>query len=71
MLKDEFRDLKEHISGGIITATANPWTPDDYELVTDDLRTHVEDLVAVDGIKAVVANAHTGETKMQDDDTYK
>jgi len=71
MLKDEFRDLKEHISGGIIPATANPWHPDDYSLVKDDLRGHVEDLVEVDGIKAVIANAHTGETKMQDDETYQ
>ncbi|WP_408960273.1 dihydrodipicolinate synthase family protein [Natrinema sp. 74] len=71
MLKDEFRDLKERISGGIIPATANPWSPDDYELVTSDLQRHVEDLVAVDGIEAVVANAHTGETKMLDDETYR
>lgn len=69
MLKDEFRGLKQRISGGIIPATANPWTPD-YELAKDDLREHVRNLVSVDGVDAVVANAHTGETKLQDPETY-
>ncbi|WP_435361753.1 dihydrodipicolinate synthase family protein [Haloarchaeobius sp. DFWS5] len=71
MLKEEFRDLKDHISGGIIPATANPWTPGpEYDLVTEDLHNLVEFLTDVDGVKAVIANAHTGETKMQDDETY-
>lgn len=71
MLKEEYRGLKEDISGGIIPATANPWTPGpEYDLVKDDLRRHVESITSVDGIKAVVANAHTGETKMQDRETY-
>jgi 4-hydroxy-tetrahydrodipicolinate synthase len=69
MLKDEFRDLKERISGGIIPATANPWTPD-YQLASDDLRGHVRNLVSVDGVQAVIANAHTGETKLLDRETY-
>lgn len=70
MLKEEFRGLKEQIADGIIPATANPWTPE-YELVVDDLTRHVERLVSVEGINAVVANAHTGETKMQDEETYR
>lgn len=69
MLKEEFRDLKEQIAGGIIPATANPWTPD-YELAQEDLRGHVRNLVSVDGVEAVIANAHTGETKLLDDERY-
>lgn len=69
MLKDEYRDLKEHVSGGIIPATANPWTPE-YDLAKRDLRTHVRNLASVDGVKALIANAHTGETKLLDRETY-
>ena len=68
-LKPEYVDLKDAISGGIIPATANPWTPE-YDLAVSDLHRHVEQLVAVDGVPAVICNAHTGETKMQDDETY-
>lgn len=71
MLKDEFRGLKEQIAGGIMPAIANPWTPaPNYDLVTDDLHSHVERLAAVDGMTGIVANAHTGETKLLDRDTY-
>lgn len=70
MLRDEFRGLKDHISGGIIPATATPWTPD-YELAEADLRAHVRALSGVDGIVALMANAHTGECKLLDRETYR
>ncbi|WP_224338004.1 dihydrodipicolinate synthase family protein [Haloprofundus halobius] len=63
MLRDDFREMKEHISGGIMPATAVPWTPD-YELIEDDLSSLVSYLAGVDGIVGLVANAHTGECKM-------
>ncbi len=65
MLNDDFRELKDRIAGGIIPATATPWTPEpEYELAEDDLRRLVEYLTGVDGIVAVIANAHTGECKL-------
>ena len=64
-IKEEFIDLKEQIAGGIIPATVTPWTPGpEYDLVESDLKGHVEDLCAVDGIVAVICNAHSGEAKM-------
>ncbi|MFB6135626.1 MAG: dihydrodipicolinate synthase family protein [Halobacteriaceae archaeon] len=70
MLREEFRGLKEQISGGIIPATAVPWTPEpEYELVESDLRDHVSNLASVDGVVGLVANAHTGECKLLDRET--
>lgn len=65
MLKDEYRELKDHIAGGIIPATATPWTPGpEYDLVEEDLKALVSHLAGIDGMKAVIANAHTGECKL-------
>jgi 4-hydroxy-tetrahydrodipicolinate synthase len=69
-LREEFRDLKDRISGGILPATVTPWTPDpEYDLVEDDLQQHVRSLTAIDGIEALVCNAHSGECKMLDPGT--
>jgi 4-hydroxy-tetrahydrodipicolinate synthase len=68
MLRDEFRGMKERLSDGIIPATATPWASG-YEIAEDDLRTHVSNLAGVDGIVALMANAHTGECKMLDRET--
>lgn len=67
-LKSEFEDLKDAISGGIIPATVTPWNPD-YELVEGDIERHVSDLASVDGVPAVICNAHSGECKMVDPET--
>ncbi|WP_330633393.1 dihydrodipicolinate synthase family protein [Halocatena halophila] len=65
MLKDAYRPLKEQIAGGIMPATAVPWTPEpEYNLIESDLESLVELLSSVDGIAGLVANAHTGECKM-------
>jgi len=67
-MRDDHAKLMEEISGGIIPATVTPWTPE-YDLVESDLKRHVEELCAVDGIQAVIANAHSGECKMVDRET--
>jgi len=66
-MKREFEELKEAIKGGIIPATVTPWTPE-YELDEESLHRHVSDLATVDGLVAVIANAHSGEAKMADMD---
>lgn len=68
MLKDEFRGMKDRLSDGTIPATATPWTPE-YDIAEDDLTAHVSNLAGVDGIVALMANAHTGECKMLDRET--
>lgn len=58
-----YADVKDSIKYGVIPATVTPLTPD-YEVAADDLRRHIGNLAAVDGIPAVIANAHSGESKM-------
>lgn len=70
MLRDAFRDLKDRIAGGIIPATATPWTPG-HELAVDDLETHVRALACLDGVVALMATAHTGECKLLDAETRR
>ncbi|MFB6138112.1 MAG: dihydrodipicolinate synthase family protein [Halobacteriaceae archaeon] len=70
MLADEFRPLATAIEDGIIPATVTPWTPE-YHLAAEDLREHVAALAATDGVVALMANAHSGECKMLDAETYE
>jgi 4-hydroxy-tetrahydrodipicolinate synthase len=69
-MRVEHERLADAIDGGIIPATVNPFTPD-YELLEDDLIAHVEDLVATDGIEAVICNAHSGECNLTDRETKR
>lgn len=62
-MKAEHAELKDQIKGGIIPATVTPWTPQ-YELAEDDLAAHVRELCSVDGVPAVICNAHSGECRM-------
>lgn len=55
-----YESLQQHLKGGVIPATVTPWNPD-YEIVEDDLRDHVEYLASVDGVVAIICNAHSGE----------
>lgn len=60
-MKTDYEEMKNHIKGGVIPATVTPWTPDEYELVEEDLRNHVGELSQVDGVVAIICNAHSGE----------
>lgn len=51
------------LKGGIIPATVTPLTPD-LDVAEDDLYHHIDQLSSVDGIVALIANAHSGECKM-------
>lgn len=62
-MRSEFEAVKNDIKGGIIPATVTPWTPD-HELARDDLRQHVEEMYAVDGVVGVICNAKAGRNKM-------
>lgn len=55
-----YESLMEDLKGGVIPATVTPWNPE-YEIVEDDLRDHVEYLASVDGVVAIICNAHSGE----------
>ncbi|QLG49993.1 dihydrodipicolinate synthase family protein [Natrinema halophilum] len=62
-MKEAYADVKNTIKNGVIPATVTPLTPD-YGLAEDDLYDHIDHLSSVDGIVAVIANAHSGESKM-------
>ena len=53
-------DWKEHPWAGVFAATLCPFEPDE-SIDEDGLRRYVADVAAVDGIKGVVCNGHTGE----------
>ena len=63
----DYEAMKNHLKGGVIPATVTPWTPD-YELVEEDIHGHVSELCEVDGVVAVICNAHSGEGIMVPND---
>jgi 4-hydroxy-tetrahydrodipicolinate synthase len=64
-MKEQFKELMERIKNGIIPATVTPWKDVyTYEIAEDDLKTHVRRLCSIDGVVAVICNAHSGEGKM-------
>lgn len=62
-MQAEFKEIQERIAGSIIPAIATPWD-ENFDVVEDDLAGHVRQLGSVDGIEAVIVNAHTGECKL-------
>lgn len=62
-MRPDYREVMDTIKGGIIPATVTPLTPD-LDVAEDDLYGHIEELSSVDGIPALIANAHSGECKM-------
>lgn len=53
-------DWKDHPWAGVFAATLCPFTPDE-EIDDDGLRGYIAEIAAVEGIKGVVCNGHTGE----------
>ncbi|MFB6173772.1 MAG: dihydrodipicolinate synthase family protein [Halobacteriales archaeon] len=62
-MNTEFAALKDEIKDGVIPATVVPLTPD-IEVAEDDLLTHAGTLASVEGVPALIANAHSGESTM-------
>lgn len=62
-MRQDYVDVMNNIKRGIIPATVTPLTPE-YDVAEDDLYAHVNRLSSVDGIVALIANAHSGECKM-------
>ena len=62
-MRSDYREVMNSLKGGIIPATVTPLTPD-LDVAEDDLYNHIDHLSSVDGIVALIANAHSGECKM-------
>ncbi len=62
-MREDFRELKEELDGGVVPATVTPLTPE-YEIAVEDLHRHIEQLSRVDGLVGLMANAHSGEAGM-------
>lgn len=62
-MNPDYTEVMNAIKRGIIPATVTPLTPD-LEIAEDDLYRHIDSLSNVEGIVALIANAHSGECKM-------